>query len=31
LESTDEEDPESLVEKIDLKEIDRVLYHVLAI
>lgn len=31
MESTDEEDPESLVEKIDLKEIDRVLYHVLAI
>jgi len=31
LESTDEEDPESLIEKIDLKEIDRVLYHVFAV
>ena len=31
MESTDEEDPESLIEKIDLKEIDRVFYHVLAI
>lgn len=29
--STEEEDPESLIVKIDLKEIDRLFYHVRAI
>jgi len=31
LESTEEEDPEALIEKIDLKEVDRLLYHIMAI
>jgi len=31
LASTEEEDPESLIVKIDLKEIDRLFYHVRAI
>lgn len=31
LESTEEEDPEAKIERFDLKEIDRLLYHIRAI